>query len=145
MMTLLASFTIIAGIVLIAIGARAGTRPRDRRSRHPAPPATPAPKPAAAALMRPMVLVTGGTGTISVPTGESPAVLDSAEVYDCVDGVFGRVAPMTAHRDRHEAVLLNDGRVLIVGGVDTARPCRRSWLPPSFSIPRPETSVLPPR
>jgi len=46
-------------------------------------------------------------------------VLDSAELYDPIEGKFTAIAPMTAHRDRHAAVLLRDGRVLIVGGVDT--------------------------
>ena len=104
--------------------------------------------------MRPLVLLTGGTGTISVPTGDSPAVLDSAELYDPVEGNFTETTPMTAHRDRHAAVLLRDGRVLIIGGVDTVLvpmivfpgPTMPSILSSSeFSIRRMEVSARRPR
>ena len=66
-----------------------------------------------------MVLIAGGTGTVKAPTGESPAVLDVAQIYDPATGKFVLTKPMTTHRDRDAAVLLADGRVLIVGGVDT--------------------------
>src|SRR5579859_5075977 len=106
--------------LLMAVAVASATTDHHRHRRHHAKPAVkPAAKPTPAIVTRPMVLVTGGTGTINVPTGESPAVLDSAELYDTVSGQFTAAAPMTAHRDRHEAVLIRDGRVLIVGGVDT--------------------------
>jgi hypothetical protein len=40
-----------------------------------------------------------------------------AEIYDSVKGTFGSTASMQAYRWNHTATLLNDGRVLIAGGV----------------------------
>ena len=54
-----------------------GTRVRPTPS--PTPP-TPTPKPTPA--FKPVVLIAGGTGTVNAPTGESPAVLDAAQIYD---------------------------------------------------------------
>src|SRR5271155_4268434 len=80
---------ILATLIALATGASAAsTDHHHHRHHHPKPAATPTPKPTPAIVMRPMVLITGGTGTISVPTGESPAVLDSAELYDTVTGQF---------------------------------------------------------
>ena len=90
------------------------------------PPLTPKPTP----TLRPVVLIAGGTGTVNAPTGESPAVLDTAQIYDPTAGKFVLAKPMTAHRDRHAAAILPDGKVLIVGGVDTV-------LVPLVSFPGP--------
>ena len=60
------------------------------------------------------VLIAGGH------RGRRPAVTiySSAEVYDPATGAFTATGDMTRIRHKHEAVLLADGRVLIVGGSD---------------------------
>ena len=45
-------------------------------------------------------------------------VYSSAEIYDPASGKFSATGDMTRVRHKHGAVLLNDGRVLIVGGAD---------------------------
>ena len=40
----------------------------------------------------------------------------AAEIYDPATGTFSETGPMTAERGQHVAVLLQDGRVLLVGG-----------------------------
>lgn len=42
----------------------------------------------------------------------------SAETYDPSAGTFRRAAEMGVRRHKHDAVLLNDGRVLVTGGAD---------------------------
>jgi hypothetical protein len=75
--------------------------------------------PAPASSLRAMVLLTGGIGTVQAPTGESPAVLNSAELYDTASQTFTAAGNLTAHRDRHAAVMLASGEVLVLGGVNT--------------------------
>src|SRR5579883_2755742 len=116
-----AAGVLCAAALCVAITANAAHRRRHRAT--PTASATTPPSPTATATPKirlvPLVLITGGTGEISVPTGTSSAVLDSAEVYDPGSGHFLPVSPLTAHRDRHAAAVLKDGRVLIVGGVNT--------------------------
>jgi hypothetical protein len=88
---------------------------RHRQSR-----ATPSPFPTTNLALRPLVLIAGGTGTVAAPIGESPAVLNSAEVYDCVKGVFLPINSMTTARDRDASTALPNGKVLFAGGIDTS-------------------------
>ena len=50
--------------------------------------------------------------------GQNWRVLSSTEMFDPTTGKFGTVGSMGAPREGHSAMLLNDGRVLIVGGED---------------------------
>ncbi len=63
------------------------------------------------------VLVAGG----SQPTMSGSGTLSSAELYDPVSGAFSPAGSMTAARSDHSATLLDDGRVLIAGGDDSAQ------------------------
>lgn len=60
------------------------------------------------------VLITGGTAS-SNANGSS--VLRSAELYDPATGAFSAAGNMTTERMWHAATLLNNGRVLIAGGL----------------------------
>jgi hypothetical protein len=60
------------------------------------------------------VLITGGH------KGRRPSITiySSAEIYDPATGLFSATGDMTRIRHKHEATLLTDGRVLVVGGAD---------------------------
>lgn len=60
------------------------------------------------------VLITGGH------RGRRAAIeiYKSAEIYNPQTGAFSAAADLTVKRHKHDAVLLGDGRVLIVGGAD---------------------------
>ncbi len=60
------------------------------------------------------VLVSGGHGGAR----RSLRVLDSAELYDPAAGEFTTTGSMTIRRHKHDAVVLDDGRVLLLGGAD---------------------------
>ena len=70
------------------------------------------------------VLIAGGgnlSSTTPYPSAEiddpgSYTPLSSAEIYDPVSGTFAQTGDMTRARMWHAAVLLRDGRVLLVGG-----------------------------
>lgn len=60
--------------------------------------------------------------------------VNSAEIFDPVRGTWTLTSPMRMPRSGHRAVLLRDGRVLVVGGTDDRNPMaevfdpvRRSW------------------
>jgi len=61
------------------------------------------------------VLIAGGTND-EFPGGR----VDQAELYDPATGTFSATGELLAARDAHTAVLLWDGRVLIVGGEGTS-------------------------
>jgi hypothetical protein len=60
------------------------------------------------------VLITGGYWS----DGRKWRVLSSTEMYDPVKGNFSSIGSMGTPRNSHTATLLNDGRVLIAGGID---------------------------
>lgn len=71
------------------------------------------------------VLITGGYRSIRMKHPEHENVTSiprlhydskTAEIYDPVKNKFIKIGDMLKHRESHKAVLLNDGRVLIIGG-----------------------------
>jgi hypothetical protein len=60
------------------------------------------------------VLVTGGSAYQGTAGGPYPQ--DAAEVYDPITGAWTSTGRMTTPRSQHDATLLPDGRVLVVGG-----------------------------
>lgn len=70
------------------------------------------------------VLVTGGIG---ICNSQVCTTLASSEIYDPQTGQWTGAAPMPQQRVGHVATLLNDGRVLVVGGcAGTGLPCAAS-------------------
>jgi hypothetical protein len=61
------------------------------------------------------VLITGGMKPV---TGGNGVPLATAEVFDPASGTFAPTGTMTTARAAHTATLLDDGRVLIAGGLD---------------------------
>jgi Galactose oxidase, central domain/Kelch motif len=64
-----------------------------------------------------------GNGRVLIAGGHrgrrpSNTIYSSAEIYDPATGKFTAAGDMTRIRHKHEAVLLADGRVLILGGSD---------------------------
>lgn len=62
------------------------------------------------------VLVAGG---LPAQLGDTRAYFASVEIYDPATGRWATVAPMGRGRVNHTATLLKDGRVLVVGGLQT--------------------------
>jgi hypothetical protein len=60
------------------------------------------------------VLITGG----HQGRGASITIYSSAEIYDPGSGLFTFSSSMLTKRHKHDAVLLEDGRVLVAGGAD---------------------------
>src|SRR5260370_23403559 len=71
------------------------------------------------AALKPIVLIAGGTGYVDLPTGKSPGVLSSAEIYDPALHRFLPIAAMNERRDQFAAAAIGIDRVLIVGGINT--------------------------
>ena len=67
------------------------------------------------------VLIAGGGGA-SANTPEAGDTLASAELYDPAAGAFTPTGSMTVSRTGHQAIRLQDGKVLIVGGVNVTTP-----------------------
>jgi sugar (pentulose or hexulose) kinase len=63
------------------------------------------------------VLVTGGGGQDSAGNFQVPA---SAELYDPAAGTFASSGNANATRLQHTATLLNNGQVLLAGGIDNS-------------------------
>ncbi len=83
------------------------------------------------------VLIVGGH------RGRRPTITiySSAEIYDPATGRFTATGNMTRIRHKHEAILLADGRVLIIGGADE-RDGRAAYT--SVEIYNPATGVFTP-
>ena len=73
----------------------------------------------------------------------------SAELYDPATGTFRRTGDMTVDRGLHSATLLNNGKVLIAGGINHV--AGQGWPPlssadlytPLSAIPAPSFSLFP--
>jgi N-acetylneuraminic acid mutarotase len=63
------------------------------------------------------VLEIGGDITGGAVFGGAQQALDTVELYDPSTGQFSLFGTMTVERQNHTATLLNDGRILITGGV----------------------------
>ncbi|MEM7309104.1 MAG: kelch repeat-containing protein [Planctomycetota bacterium] len=81
------------------------------------------------------VLLAGGVGGSGGSGGPEPAVLRSAEIFDPATGVTTPVASMSAQRVFHTATLLEDGRVLVVGGSRDYEPGDPIGYPRSLDEP----------
>ncbi|OFZ68588.1 MAG: hypothetical protein A2V79_08855 [Betaproteobacteria bacterium RBG_16_56_24] len=74
------------------------------------------------------VLVTGGIAGATFPATPSPT--SSAELYDSAANQWTVVSSMAVTRDGHTATLLNNGKVLVVGGGTSAElydPTTDTW------------------
>ena len=85
------------------------------------------------------VLFTGGYEC--APAGQD-GIWASAEIYDPTTGSFSPTGSMHAPREFHTATLLNDGRVLIAGGLSGAPPTTSSAILASFETAESSASVL---
>jgi hypothetical protein len=65
------------------------------------------------------VLAIGGAYTGSAVFGGIQVALDTVELFDPSTGQFSLFGTMTEPRQNHTATMLNDGRILIAGGVSS--------------------------
>jgi N-acetylneuraminic acid mutarotase len=90
----------------------------------------------------------GFNSTDSLPAvGTSSSIVATAELFDPMTTTWAVVGPLSTARAQHAATRLNDGRVLVVGGVDATNtalasteiydPTTQSWSPgPPMSTAR---------
>lgn len=99
------------------------------------------------ALANGLVLIAGGTsnldsgisiGGAGEPTPSPDATLASAELYDPATDTYGPTGAMANARAFHTATLLQDGRVLIVGGGGSTSSDGGTGIPAPEDIPPPE-------
>jgi hypothetical protein len=68
------------------------------------------------------VLILGGTVYVTIPTSGRGIVwqesLDTAEIFDPTSGTFSQTGSLGTARTAHTATLLNNGNVLVTGGLD---------------------------
>lgn len=107
---------LLAAIAVSVFFATARADERQHSSNTPEASPTPAATPGA---LKPIVLIAGGTGYVELPTGKSPGVLNSAEIYDPALRRFLPIAPMKERRDQFTAAAIALDKVLILGGIDT--------------------------
>jgi hypothetical protein len=77
------------------------------------------------------VLITGGYGYEG--TRRDHPAHPAPEVWDPVSGTFSPAGSLAVDREGHTATLLDDGRVLLVGGVRRS-PDRDDPIPPSAEL-----------
>jgi hypothetical protein len=65
------------------------------------------------------VLIIGGAATGNSAFGGIQRALDSVEMYDPITRTMTSFGTMTQERQNHTATMLQDGRILIAGGVDS--------------------------
>src|SRR5271156_4833291 len=102
--------SIVSLVCAIALGVCSGLALAQEAS------TTPASTPGA---LKPIVLIAGGTGYVKRATGQSPEVLNSAEIYDPAIRRFLPIAAMNDRRDQFTAAAIGIDKVLIVGGINT--------------------------
>lgn len=69
------------------------------------------------------VLISGGLANDNPNSGEQGQTLNTAEIYDPATGTFSPAAnAMSDYRGFHTATLLNDGTVLVAGGISNGFP-----------------------
>ena len=64
------------------------------------------------------ILIAGGYGTGGAPPWVPAPALASAELYDPSTGTFTATGKLMTPRGGHTAILLPNGKVLLVGGMD---------------------------
>src|SRR6266403_5513604 len=104
--TQIARVTILCTLMLAA--AFASSAARERRHRHAA---TPTPTAAPTPALKPVVLITGGTGFVDLPAGQGLGVLRTAEIYDPAAHRFLPIAAMKESRDHLAAASIGDDKV----------------------------------
>ena len=65
------------------------------------------------------VIIIGGSDTGNTAFGTLQNALASCEIYDPATGQFSFFGNMNVARQNHSATMLNDGRIMIAGGVSS--------------------------